>query len=165
MKMFTCPRGLTAAIATGALLIGAPHEAQSRQAGQDKKPGQEMTAMSATAGNIAANPANYYGKKVTVRAEVEDVLGAQVFLLDEDRLFAWPDVMVITPALSNAVVEDTMVTVTGTVRQFVDAEFRRDYDWNWWDRLDPDIELAFRHRPVIVADSIKTAQGSELIRP
>ena len=55
-----------------------------------------------TPGNLAANPANYSGKKVTVRAGIEDVLGPQVFLLDEDRLFAWPDVLVITPALSNA---------------------------------------------------------------
>ena len=48
----------------------------------------------------------------------------------------------------------------GSVR----PDFRRDYDWNWWDRLDPDIEVAFRNRPVIVADSIQTAQGSELVR-
>jgi hypothetical protein len=170
MRISMRPRELAAAIAAGALLVAAPLGAQSGQATQDKKPGQEMKAqntapaMNATAGDIAANPANYYGKKVTVKAEVEDVLGTQVFLLDEDRLFAWPDVMVITPALSNAVNEDSMVTVTGTVRQFVDADFRREYNWNWWDRLDPDIEVTFRNRPVIVADSVRTAEGAELVR-
>jgi hypothetical protein len=122
------------------------------------------TPMTATAGEIAQNPTAYHGKRVTVRAEVEDLLGAQMFLLDEDRLFAWPDVLVITPKLSAAIDEDRMVTVTGTVRPYVEAEFRRDYDWNWWDRIDPDIEVAFRNRPAIIADSVKTAAGAELVQ-
>lgn len=122
-------------------------------------------ATTATAGEIANNPAKFYGKKVTVRAEVEDVLSRQVFLLDEDKLFVWPDVLVIAPPMSSAVPEDEVVTVTGMVRSFVDADFRREYDWDWWGDLDTDIVVAFRERPVILADSVRTQAGTELVKP
>jgi hypothetical protein len=125
---------------------------------------QSTTPMTVKAGDIAANPVQYYGKKVTVNAEVEDVLGAQVFLLDEDRLFAWPDLMVVAPKLTGPVPEDTNVTVVGTVQKYSSTTLRRDYDWNWWNDLDADIEMTFRDRPVIIADSVKSATGAELVR-
>ena len=115
-------------------------------------------------GDIANNPAQYHGKRVSVRAEVEEVLSRQVFLLDKDRLIAWPDVLVIAPALTVAIPEDTVVTVIGTVRSFVDADSRREDDWDWWGDLDTDVEVTFRNRPVIVAESVKTAAGAELVR-
>lgn len=138
---------------------------ESQQSSQGKPRGTAGTATGSTvkAGDIAANPSRFYGQKVTVRAEVEDVLSRQVFLLDEDKLFAWPDVLVITPALSSIVPEDQIVTVTGMVRAFVDADLRREYNWDWWGDLDTDIVVTFRDRPVIIADSVKTQSGTELI--
>jgi hypothetical protein len=44
------------------------------------------------------------------------------------------------------------------------ADLRRDYDWTWWDRFDVDLDVTFRNRPSIVADSVRTADGRELIR-
>src|SRR5688500_11404083 len=146
---------------------GAVAAAASQQASQDKSATKAQTttgtAMTVTAGDIANNPTRYYGQKVTVRAEVEDVLSRQVFLLDEDKLFAWPDVLVITPTLTSTVPEEEIVTVTGTVRPYVDADFRRDYNWNWWGDMDHDVHVTFRDRPVIVADSVKTNNGTELV--
>ena len=170
MKTFHSRTALSISIVAVTLLAGsdgvvlAEPGRSMAQSGQSGSAQPSTTPMNATAGEIAANPAKYYGKKVIVRAEIEDVLGGQMFLLDEDRLFAWPDVIVITPALGTPLVEDSIVTVTGMVRAYVDADFRRDYDWNWWDRLDPDLELTFRNRPAIVADSVKTEQGNELVR-
>jgi hypothetical protein len=154
----------TSVVATailGCLSVAAVESQQ--QSSQEKPKGTAGTAMTVRAGEIANNPSRYYGQKVTVRAEVEDVLSRQVFVLDEDKLFAYPDVLVIAPALSSMVPEDQIVTVTGTVRAFVDADFRRDYDWNWWGDLDNDIIVTFRDRPVIVADSIRTQSGTELV--
>ena len=51
------------------------------------------------------------------------------------------------------------------MRAFVDADFRRDYDWDWWGDADTDIFVTFRDRPVIVADSVKTHSGKELVAP
>lgn len=138
--------------------------AQSSPQTQKANTPSTADATTVTAGEIANNPKNYIGKKVSVRAEVEDVLGRQMFLLDEDKLFAWPDVLVITPQLGTAITEDSVVTVTGTVQMFVETQFRRDYDWNWWSDMDPDINVTFRDRPVIVADSVKAADGTELVR-
>jgi hypothetical protein len=151
---------------TSAAQQAKPHDTkQTEQKPQDTKQMEKDAAvMTTTAGAIAQNPATYYGKKVEVRAEVEDVLGRQVFLLDEDRLFAWPDVMVIAPALTGYAPEDEMVTVRGTVKAFVDADFRRDYAWNWWGDLHPNVVVAFRDRPAIVAESIRTSTGAELVR-
>ena len=170
MKKFHRVSILSASIAAVALVAGsggmvlAQTGTSKPQSGQSQPAQASGAAIPASAGEIAANPEKYYGKKVTVRAEIDDVLGSQMFLLDEDRAFAWPDVLVITPPLGSKLEEDSMVTVTGTVRAFVDADFRRDYNWNWWDRLDPDIEVTFRNRPAIIADSVKSHQGSALVR-
>jgi hypothetical protein len=101
---------------------------------------------------------------VTVRAEIEDVLGRQMFLLDEDQLFAWPDVLVITPQLTALLPEDEDVTVTGELMRFTDVDLRRDYDWDWWDDVDNDVVLTFRDRPVIMAESVRTEGGVELVK-
>lgn len=138
---------------------------EQKQQQQEPKPTGTSGAMTVTAGEIAKNPNVYVNRKVTVRAEVEDVLGRQTFLLDEDKLFAWPDVLVISPRLAGIVPEDEEVTVTGTVRSFVEANFRRDYDWDWWADVDPDVFITFRDRPVIIADSIRTSSGKELVNP
>jgi hypothetical protein len=161
MTKWHAPRTLFLWLAATLLLVfGTLATGLAVQSGSSQ---QATTAMTVTAGDIAKTPEKYYGKKVTVRAEVEDVLGRQVFLLDEDKLFAWPDVLVIAPKLTAAVPEDTNVTVTGTVRSFVDADFRREYNWDWWGDLDPDIVVTFRNRPAIVADSVKTTAGTDLV--
>lgn len=159
-------RVLPAAFALAALAnSGVAAQSQPQTQGQKSPPAnQTTTPMTVTAGQIADKPKDYIGKKVTVRAEIEDVLGRQMFLLDEDRLFAWPDLLVITPALNGELPEEAVVSVTGTVQNFVETQFRRDYDWRWWDDMDPDINVTFRDRPVIVADSVKTADGRELVR-
>jgi hypothetical protein len=139
--------------------------AQTPDQQRTKSEGDKSAAMTVKAGDIAGDPAKYYGKKVKVRAEVEDVLGRQMFLLDEDKLFAWPDVLVVAPPLTAWAPEDEIVTVVGTVRAFVDVDLRRDYDWDWWGDLDTDVVATFNNRPVIMADSIMTANGAELVKP
>jgi hypothetical protein len=135
---------------------------QSGQQGQAHAQGISGVT-TVTAGEIAQNPTKYYGQKVSVRAEVDDVLGRQVFALDEDELFAWPDVLVIAPPLTGFVPEDQIVTVTGTVRSCVDLDFRLEYDWDWWKDLDTDLSVTFENRPVIVADSVRDQAGTELV--
>ncbi len=129
-----------------------------------QEPEADPVPIRVTAGQIAGEPASYYGRTVAVRAEVEDVAGPQAFLLDEDRVGAGPDVLVLTRALAGPVPEDELVTVTGTVHAFVEAEIRRDYDWGWWDAVDPEVLVAFRSRPVIMAESVRTEAGRELVR-
>jgi hypothetical protein len=134
---------------------GDPTIAAARSAGD--APG---SISSTTAGNLAKNPQSYYGKRVSVTAEIEDAFGANAFTLDEDQLFAGPDVLVLFSGMREPVPEDRKVTVTGEVMRYVAGELDRDYDW-FEPRAEWDVQ--FRERPVIVADSVKTQDGRELL--
>jgi len=117
------------------------------------------------AGKLAKHPEEYYGKTVSVRAEVEDVFGSNMFTLDEDALFAGPDVLVLVPkGLSATLMHDQKVTVTGRVRRYVEAELKKDYDWFDHGKLvNVKHKVEWETRPVVVAASIRTEDGRELL--
>ena len=55
--------------------------------------------------------ADYYGKDVTVKAKVDDVLGANMFTLDADTILPGPDVLVLVPGALAPVAKDTVTVV------------------------------------------------------
>lgn len=114
-----------------------------------------------SAGDIAKTPENFYGKTVTVTADVDEVYDSGAFALDEDAAFAGPDVLVLTPKGKVMVHDDAKVTVRGRVRPLVVTEMQRDYDW-----FDPaqagDLIARFKERPVIIAESVRDEKGNEL---
>ena len=118
-----------------------------------------------SAGKLARDAKNFYGQTVTVKAEVEDVLDNHTFTLDEDAILAGADVLVVVPKGSTSgLMHDQVVTVTGTVRPFVQAELEKDYDWFKDGKiLKKDVKVDYKIRPVLIAQSVKTASGSELI--
>jgi len=130
-------------------------------------PAPRGQAVAITAGQLAATPENYIGRKVTVRAEIEDVYNPQLFTLDEDRMFVGPDVIVYAKNGRTSLTEeqeDQTVTVTGEVRKFVDSELFGTATWfdPWFNDLDATGRGLVRSRPVIIADSITSSQGAEL---
>jgi hypothetical protein len=116
------------------------------------------------AGKVAKNAKDYYGKTVTVKAEVEDVLGDNMFTLDEDALLAGSDVLVLVPrGIAGKLSHDQKVIVTGKVRPYVEADLDKDYDWFDNGKLvDVKEKVDWKTRPVIVADTIKTEAGAEI---
>ena len=118
-----------------------------------------------SAGKLAKNPGDYYGKTVTVKAEVEDVLGDNMFTLEEDALFAGPDVLVLVPkALRTPVQHDQTVRVTGTVRRFVESDLKKDYDWFDSGKLvNVKRKVEWKTRPVVVAQTIETEDGHKIV--
>lgn len=134
----------------------------------------ERTASRAPAGTIetgelAENPASYIGKRVTVRAEVEEVYNPQLFTLDEDRMFVGPDIIVYardgrTTLTEEADDQDLVVTVTGEVRKFIESELFGSATWfdPWFSDLDETGRGLVRSRPVIIVDSVTAADGQEL---
>lgn len=105
-----------------------------------------------SAGQLAEQPATYLGKRVTVRADVADVHSPRFFTLDEDRIGASPDVLVLAPT-GEIPKDGSTVVVTGTVRRFVREELQRDYDWF---ALETKYDETYKERPVIIADSVQT---------
>lgn len=135
----------------------------------DKKDHAHMAGkhdMMLTAGKLARDGKKFYGQKVTVRAEVEDVLDTHSFTLDEDSVISGADVVVLVPAGfdTSALAHDQVVVVTGKVRPYVRAELDRDFDWFKNGKIvTTNRELDFKERPVLVAETITTADGRTLM--
>jgi hypothetical protein len=115
-----------------------------------------------SAGEIADHPERYYGQRVAVAAEVEQIFSPRLFTLDEDRFFSTGrDVLVLMPNAEAVPLDGSWVTVAGTLRPFVKTEITRSYRWL---TLDPALWIRFDQRPAIVADSVRTASNAELVR-
>lgn len=102
---------------------------------------------------LESEGSQWIGKKVSVDAEVEEVYGPRVFSIDEPN---WADldgeILVYVPSTLAALVrEDDRVTVSGTVKKFVKADFEND--WGWLD-TDNVIEARLSLRPVLVAERV-----------
>jgi hypothetical protein len=103
--------------------------------------------------DLETNPKRYIGQTISVTAEVDEVFGPRLFKIDEPN---WGDldgeVLVYLPSdLAALVNEADRVTVTGTMKMFVDADLEREFGWL---EPDPDIEVEFTDRPVLVADRV-----------
>lgn len=111
---------------------------------------------------IVDDPDDYYGKKVTIRGSVSDVLGEQMFRVREHGVIDIDDTLLVMHPKraknSGAWVSDASnVRVTGTVRKFNRADLEREYgfsfgDWGitddgWFDDHDA--------KPVLVIDSVE----------
>ena len=126
--------------------------------------GTAVLATPISAGKLARDAQAYYGQTISVKAEVEDVLGPNMFTLDEDSLLAGSDVLVLVPrGLAGNLTHDQKVVVTGKVRQFVETELDRDYDWFDNGKLvDVKTKVDWKTRPVLVAETIHTESGTEI---
>ena len=121
--------------------------------------------MTISAGKLAKDAKNYYGRTVTVKAEVEDVIDSRSFTLDEDAILAGADVLVLVPAgYTGTLAHDQVVMVTGKVRPYVTTELEHDYDWfKNGSIVSRTSKFDFKTRPVLIATSLRTADGRDLL--
>ena len=142
-----------AALASAVVLLGAAGaSAENKVAG------------AVSAGKLAKDAKDFYGRTVTVQAEVEDVLGGNMFTLDEDAILAGSDVLVLVPrGVADTLAHDQKVVVTGEVRPYVEADLDRDFDWFDNGKLvDVKTKVDWKTRPVIIVDTIRTESGAEI---
>jgi hypothetical protein len=104
------------------------------------------------AGDIASNPAKYDGQHVTLKADVKTLMPNGFFQLDDH------DMLVLSP--SGQPGEKEKVTVSGTVQTYSAPEFKKKYGWF---KSSPEVDAKYKNRAVIVADSIMTADGREVV--
>ena len=151
MTRLIAPSALAALMA--AALVAAPAATQA---------GDKAGMISAS--KLVKHASDFYGKPVTVKAKVDDVAGANMFTLDEDALFAGPDVLVIVPGGVSNVAHDQKVIVTGEVRPYVEPDLDKDFTFFQDGKLiKKDTKIDWKTRPVIVASSVRTEDGTELI--
>jgi hypothetical protein len=144
--------GAAAALMAAALFVGPVAHA-------DDKDGM------ISAGKLAKHGKDYYGRTVTVKAEVEDVLGDRMFTLDEDALLAGGDVLVMVPHGAVTLAHDQKVIVTGEVRPYVEKDLDRDFDFFEDGKIiKKNTKVDWKTRPVIVASSVHTESGTDLMK-
>ena len=144
-----------------AMLVVAPFLSLGCDRNRDTISSTEQGAVDAS--EIAKRPDQFYGRPVTVLAEVEKVHGPTVFTLDEDAALAGQDVLVIMPKADRPVEEDHEVMVHGTVRPLVIADLKRDYAWFDPNGYDQQLIVRFKDRPVIIADSVRDQERGDVI--
>jgi hypothetical protein len=94
------------------------------------------------------------GKPVTVRSEVERKVGAHSFTIGDDKLFGSEKILVINASGAPIVLpDDIKLQVTGKVQKFVVADVEREFNLD----LEPEVEVEYKDKPVIIAQSIALA--------
>ncbi len=111
-------------------------------------------ALAPDPGDITANPEKYYNQRIAVQGEVEDILEAGLFTIDEEKLFSGEDLLVIPNQGAKTVQDGEDVVVTGVLRPYVKADFDRDYNLQWDLSVTKSIEAEYTQKPVFVADSV-----------
>ncbi len=105
-----------------------------------------------SAGDIASNPDKYVGQHVALTSDVKSVMPNGMFQLSDN------DLVVLSPGAEPG--ENEKVTVEGTVQTYSAPELRSKYSWF---KSNGRMDAQFKNKAVIVADSIKTADGRELL--
>lgn len=159
--------GIGLLILSGALLpacTDANLNDQSNQNTYDQTEGQVETATALpTIEDIAENYDKYLNQTVTVRGEVGGEFTPNYLVLEEGELIGQDDqLLVINPQDSSAMnfTEGQNIQVTGQVREYVAAEFERDYDLTWDLDVKQKIEAEYEGKPVIVSDSIQMVEDN-----
>lgn len=106
--------------------------------------------------DFLADPEPYLGDKVTVSAEVADVIGPAAFTIAGEG--GPPPVLVVSAPNSIPKISDnTVVKVTGTVRDFGITTVESDLGID----LDDPLVLGYEDDHVIVADSVSVLKAEE----
>ena len=127
--------------------MASPSPSPTVEAGRAEK--RDVTP---SAGDIADNPALYAGQQVTLKSDVKKLMPNGFFTLKDK------DLLVLSP--SGQPVEDQEVTVHGTVHAYSAPELKSRYAWF---KSDSSMDREYKDRPVIVADSILTADGRDVV--
>jgi hypothetical protein len=115
----------------------------------------ESLAIAPEPGEIAENPAQYYGEILAVTGEIETVYGENTFTLDDDELFGGEELLVVVTNPTEAPIQDgATVATTGELRQFVVADLETDYDLTWDLDVQEELEAEYTERPVLVVDRV-----------
>ena len=153
-----------------AVAAQSDYDRQNRSQGQEQAQSQdsqqsmaaaeaETEARAATVNNIVDDPAGFYGEKVTVTGPVGEVFGRQVFNIEEQGVLDIDDeLLVVAPANSPEITEESNVRVTGTIRQLTTAELEGIYGpryWTYWG-VGSNFFVDYDQKPVLYGDSVET---------
>ena len=117
-------------------------------------------ALAPAVNDIADNPKKYYNRRLALTGEIENIKNPKMFTLDEDNLLGQQDLLVLNPTPAMAVNNGQTVAVTGVVRPFRLADLEKDYKLTWTSDLKKELELKYKERPVLIADTVYPSRVS-----
>jgi hypothetical protein len=135
-----------------ALLGGACKEKQREQAQPAPVPKAEVE-------KVTEEPMRFLGKRVTISGEVGQVHNARAFELKGEGIW-WDDTMLVLTRAPVSIGQRMLaqgedVTATGVVNKLSVVDVERDVGWD----LQPELEVEFRDKPVLVADTISVSDA------
>ncbi|ARV59752.1 hypothetical protein BZZ01_14930 [Nostocales cyanobacterium HT-58-2] len=111
--------------------------------------------LAATPAQITNNPSKYYGTKLSVRGEVDNIQSPVLFTLDEKSLLGKEDLLVLLIATpKRAIKQGQTIGMEGVVRPFIVADIERDYGITWDQRVRQQLEADYGNKAVFVADTL-----------
>lgn len=105
-------------------------------------------------GELTQNPEKYYGQRIALAGEVDQILAPMAFTLDEEQFFGGEDLLVISPATPIQAAVEEEVVVTGILRPYHEEVFAQDYTLNWDNSVQQKIDAEYTEKPVFVADDL-----------
>ncbi|MGB3510782.1 MAG: hypothetical protein WBA93_16415 [Microcoleaceae cyanobacterium] len=147
--LFYGKRSLAALTIVAASLLGACNTGET----EAQAPVETVTDVE----DVSEDTNKLIGTTVTLNGEVEEILSPTTFILQEQGdIFNDDKVLVILETVpEKPIVEDEEIQVVGTVRQFVVAEFERDYDLTWDLEVKQKLEAEYSNVPAVVANFTK----------
>jgi hypothetical protein len=144
-------------VAAQAELIAPPVD----EAGASPEPGATATTtvtgtvdgLTTTVAAVVSNAERFIGETVTIREEVNSVVGPSAFTLDEEAPLAAGidnDLLVVSSTTGEIVEDGALVEVSGQVRPFDLAAIEQQTGFD----LDETALEAYNGRPVLVADYV-----------
>jgi hypothetical protein len=137
------------------VLIAAAACGREETLDQPQAPAELPPGATATVEQVDEDPMRFYGKRVTLGGEVEKIYGARAFELQGENIWWDEQILVVTRSPvaigKQMLTSDEDVLVSGTIRKLTVAEVERELGWD----LEPEIEVEFAEKPVLVADSIR----------
>ncbi|MFE4104801.1 hypothetical protein [Almyronema epifaneia] len=102
---------------------------------------------------IAENPEVFYGQPIVVYGEVESVIDAGVFTLEEAELFDATRLLVVGQ-FPDPVEAGERIAIRGQLQPFVAATFAEEYDLTFDPAVQSELEAEFAEAPVLLAEEI-----------
>lgn len=111
---------------------------------------------SSTLGDVTDNREDLTGEMITVDGKVDEVIDSSTFKLEQEGLLLDKEILVMNANPDTPIVEDNWVRVTGEVGLFVSREeLEKDYDITWDLDLEQSIEVEYKNKPIIFAESVE----------
>lgn len=149
----------------GACLLGSgcssgsgPH-AGAAGAAATAAPAANAAAERVSIAEIGRQPSRYVGRRVTIEGPVATVESESAFSLGEQGGGSGRGLLVVVPDRSDVLPAQGRLTVSGSVRLFDRHALQSQYGWM---ASTPEIEARYGGHPVVVAESVRTADGREL---